>query len=71
MGICYETLGNGENAIAAYRRALALDSNFLEAHFNFGLLSARLGDTLTAAAEIETLETLSHEEAEALRSAMN
>jgi tetratricopeptide (TPR) repeat protein len=44
MGMAQDYVGNAEEAISAYRNAIAIDSRYFEANFNLGALFNNIGD---------------------------
>jgi len=54
MGTCYRNTGQPQKAVEAYRKALAVNPNHLNAHRNLGVVSAfDLGDRKTAVQAFE------------------
>jgi|SRR5579862_172131 len=50
LGNAYRSLGRAEEAVAAYREAIAADAGFAEAHLNLGIALHQAGDATEAAA---------------------
>ena len=58
MALTYETLERKTDALAAYRRAVEIKSDYAEAHYNLGVLHLALGDRNQAVHEYNVLKTL-------------
>jgi tetratricopeptide (TPR) repeat protein len=44
LGMAQDYMGNTEEAVNAYRKAIAIDANYFEANFNLGALFNNIGD---------------------------
>jgi len=58
LGAAYEALGNNDEALSSYQRALQLDPKSRDAHFSLGLLWAKRGESRLAEIEAEILKML-------------
>ena len=58
LGVALEDLGRREEAVDAYRRALARDPSAADAHFNLSRLLEKLGDRVGAFRHLRTYRNL-------------
>jgi Flp pilus assembly protein TadD len=71
LGLTYENLGRQQEAIAAYKQAIAYKADYAEAHYNLGLLYVSLGDRNQAEAEYNVLKSLNSDLADVLFRKLN
>jgi tetratricopeptide (TPR) repeat protein len=69
-GAVYSQLGRYDEAVAAYRRAIALRPNFVKARYNLGVTCLLASDRQCARAEYDTLRTLAPAKASKLAELM-
>ena len=58
---CHAGTGDSERALELYKRALDLDPDYKEAHYQLYALYARLGDKRKSQAELRVFEKLTRE----------
>jgi tetratricopeptide (TPR) repeat protein len=66
LGMTYESLQLKQDAVAAYKQAIAFKSDYAEAHYNLALLYFTVGDRGEADRHYEILKTINPALAEAL-----
>jgi Flp pilus assembly protein TadD len=71
LGLTYENLGRQQEAIAAYKQAIAYKADYAEAHYNLGVLYISLGDRSQAEAEYNALKNPNSDLADALLKKLN
>ena len=70
-GAVYSQLGKYGEAVAAYRRAIALRPNFVKARYNLGVTCLLASDRQCARAEYEALRELAPAKASKLAELMS
>ena len=66
LGMTYESLQLQQDALAAYKQAIAFKSDYAEAHYNVALVYFTLGDRSQAQHHYEILKTINPDLAEDL-----
>jgi tetratricopeptide (TPR) repeat protein len=67
MGVSHNSTGRHQEAVAAFKQAINLKPDYVDAHYNLGLSYLMLGDNVSALEQYKVLKTLNPEEADNLR----